>query len=73
MGNQEICNGNAYYNGYFFVKNWRGEPKVRECDKCECLEWFDVRKLPEKFLPTRKVAIENYLAGVAYGEFGWEG
>ena len=61
----------VYCNGYFFVKEFDGTPKVCECDKCDCLKWFDVKKLPKKLIPTRKQAIEGYLAGESYGEFGW--
>ena len=61
-----------YYNGYFFVKKFEGEPRVEEPKKCSCLTWFDIKELPERLIPSRRQAIEDYLNGITYTELGWQ-
>jgi ADP-ribose pyrophosphatase YjhB (NUDIX family) len=45
----------------FLCKEYRGEPKVTEPDKCQGWEWFDLTKIPDKTLIGHKSAIEIYL------------
>jgi len=60
-----------YYNSYFFVNKWAGEPKICECEKCSHLEWFNIDDLPKQLIPNRRCAIDCYLKKIAYNEFGW--
>lgn len=62
---------NPYYNGHFFVTRWDGEPYVCECDKCMCLEWFDLDEMPKEMFADRSTAIHNYKNKIAYSEKGW--
>ena len=69
----DAANGAFYFNGYFFVKKFSGEPQICEPAKCGELKWFDINSLPEEILPNRKQAIQDYIAKIAYREFGWGG
>ena len=64
--------GEIYYNGYFFAKTWKGEPRVCEKDLCTELQWFDIEELPENIIPNRLQAISDYKNGVTFTEFGWD-
>ena len=57
---------------FFEVKNWEGEIKNMEPDKCGGLEWFSLDSLPEKIVPYAKKAIECYLNGTTISYYGWE-
>lgn len=63
--------GIVYYNGFFAARRYEGTPEIREPEKCAGLRWFDVKALPESFLPDRKLALDCYFAGVPYTETGW--
>ncbi len=53
------------------AKNWSGEIKNTEPDKCDDLGWFEINKLPENTIPYVRFAIENIKNKVFYSEFGW--
>lgn len=40
-----------------------GTVKNMELEKCDRLEWFDLKKLPKRINQTTKESIKNYLAG----------
>lgn len=65
--------GDIYYNGYFKAAHWLGEPTIHEPEKIEALKWFPVTALPENLIDDRKEAIQNYIRGVSYSEYGWPG
>lgn len=45
----------------FIVGKVKGEPVIKEKDKCKEWRWFDLDELPENmFPPAKKVAEENY-------------
>lgn len=56
---------------FFTAKSWKGIPKIMEPNKCDDLKWFSLDNLPDNMVPYVKKAIENYLNGVIYSEFGW--
>jgi 8-oxo-dGTP pyrophosphatase MutT (NUDIX family) len=62
----------TYYNGYFACENFIGEPKICEQEKCSSLQWFDIDNLPSDLISDRKCAINAYLNGINYIEFGWK-
>ena len=64
--------GAIYYDVFFFVEKWKGEPRISEPDKIAELKWFDVDGLPENILQDRKKAIQNYRDGIHYSEYGWD-
>ena len=62
----------TYVDAYFVVECFIGEPRINEPEKIAKMAWYALDALPLALIPDRKVAIENYLAGVPYAELGWE-
>lgn len=60
-----------YYNGYFLVKDYQGDIEIKELESIYELEWFDINNLPDNIISDRKIAIQCYLAGSSYEEYGW--
>ena len=58
----------TYYDFYFTVRKWTGEPSVREPGKCSGMDWFPVGKLPRDMIPNRRRAFELARTGIAYSE-----
>lgn len=56
---------------FIAVHGWSGELANCEPDKCSELIWFPMTTLPPDTIPYVRKAIENYLMGVWYDEFGW--
>jgi 8-oxo-dGTP diphosphatase len=58
---------------YFFVTDtWTGEPRINEPHKCDELAWFPLKNLSDSVPEYVRVAINHWLNGVVYSEFGWE-
>lgn len=56
---------------YFFAaKEWVGEPRICEPDKCDDLRWFPADALPEKTIPYIRQVLQNIQAGLPYAEIG---
>ncbi len=53
---------------YYEVKNWSGDIKNNEIDKCDDISWFNIDSLPTNIVPVVKQTIENYKIGVHYSE-----
>lgn len=60
-----------YYNAYFQVKRFTGQPVINECHKTTELAYFDLDDLPQNLIPDRRFAIAQYLKGEHYAEYGW--
>lgn len=58
----------VYYDIYFLVTNYSGEPCIMEPEKCSDLEWFIMDNLPDDMIPCRKKAIEYYKDKIFYSE-----
>jgi len=58
-------------NFFFVAEKWKGEPRNMEPAKCDDLRWFDLDKLPENTIPYIKQAINCFLKGIFYSEYGW--
>lgn len=57
---------------YFFTaKNWEGEIRIMEPDKCDQLEWFDLDNLPHNMVPYVRQGIEYYNEGIPFTIYGW--
>jgi 8-oxo-dGTP diphosphatase len=58
----------------FFLQvcRWQGQPFNAEPHKCDELLWADIHALPDKTVPYIRRAIQNYLVGILFDEFGWE-
>jgi len=53
---------------YFEVKEWGGDIKNNEPDKCDDILWFNIDDLPKNIVPVVKQAIENYKKEQYYSE-----
>ena len=65
----ENADGRSYYDVYFFLPRYRGEPAIGEPEKCAELRWFPVDALPENMPPTRRDALLHALRGEPYSEY----
>lgn len=64
-------NGKVYYDGYFKVEKYNGEPKIMEPDKASDLKWWKLKELPEDMIKSRRADLERIFQGEFYGEYGW--
>ncbi len=64
--------GDERVDFFVHVHAWRGEPVNAEPDKCDDLRWADLETLPENTIPYVRQAIQNFLDGTPFEEFGWE-
>lgn len=46
------CDSTPYYNGFFTVRRYVGEPMICEPEKCADLRWFPADCLPQSLIPT---------------------
>lgn len=60
--------GGAYYDIYFQVLAFDGEPAICEPEKSSALAWFPVDGLPDGLIDCRRADIAAILAGEPYGE-----
>ena len=51
----KINDDDTYFNMYFKVNKFSGQPSICEPDKCSEQKWFDVDKLPEDMIKDRKI------------------
>jgi mutator protein MutT len=58
----------TYYDIYFVVGNYVGEPSITEPDKCSDLSWFDINKLPSDMIECRAAVVQYYKDKVYYSE-----
>ncbi len=58
----------TYYDLYFQIMAYEGEPGIREPDKCSELRWFSVEALPEDMIPARRVDMDLWRNGIFYSE-----
>lgn len=58
-----------YLYSFYAVKQWRGEPEIKEPAKCDDLSWFPLDALPENIAPVTRLVIEKYKSGDTYTEF----
>jgi len=65
------CGDHERIDLFFVAKKWNGEIKNLEPNKCDDLSWFPLKQLPENMSPYIRVAIDCYLKGEKYCEFGW--
>ncbi|KKR37044.1 MAG: hypothetical protein UW46_C0001G0002 [Candidatus Yanofskybacteria bacterium GW2011_GWF1_44_227] len=65
------CDDHERIGFYFTTQIWNGEIKNSEPNKCDDLSWFPTDRLPENTSPYIRVAIDCYIKGETYCEFGW--
>lgn len=58
----------------FFVaaRNWKGEIRNCEPQKCDDLSWFPLDNLPENTIPYVRQAVENFQRGNWFDSYGWQ-
>jgi 8-oxo-dGTP diphosphatase len=64
--------GQEWIGTFFITQKWAGTPQIKEPHKHGELRWVDINDLPKNVSPYVRQAIEQYLNGVSYSEFGWE-
>ncbi len=57
---------------FFIAEKWKGEPIIKEPNKCDDMSWFAMTNPPEEILAYVKDVIENYKDGIPFIESGWE-
>lgn len=58
-----------YFNCFFVAKEFDGEPRIRETEKCDEIRWCNINLLPENTITAEKRAIHNYLNGIVLDEY----
>ncbi|WP_338673872.1 NUDIX domain-containing protein [Streptomyces sp. SCSIO 30461] len=56
---------------FFRARTWRGEPTLREPDKCTQWRFWDPAALPDDLVPYTRLAIGKIQNGELYSETGW--
>jgi ADP-ribose pyrophosphatase YjhB (NUDIX family) len=55
---------------FFRVAKWDGEPRIMEPNKCDDMQWFDLKNMPENTSPQMLGKIIASEMG-SYSEHGW--
>lgn len=63
--------GQEYIDFFFVCRQWEGEVRIMEPDKCDEMSWHPIDDLPDNLLPYIKEALENYNKKVPFSEPGW--
>ncbi len=58
----------TYYDIYFEIRRWEGEPGIQEPDKCSEMAWFSTDALPGDMIPNRRRAFLLARTGARYSE-----
>lgn len=61
-----------YFDMFFEVTDWTGEPVIGEPEKSDELRWTALDQLPEKTVADMRQVLEAVAAGQEYGEAGWD-
>ncbi len=57
---------------FFDCRNWKGEIKNVEPEKCEALEFFPIAKLPASIVKFNAEALKAVHNDLCYSEWGWD-
>jgi 8-oxo-dGTP pyrophosphatase MutT (NUDIX family) len=57
-----------YFNIFFEIKKWEGEPVIAEPHKHDDLQWFDLNKLPTNLTPGTKFGLKAYISKQPFSE-----
>lgn len=63
--------GKEYFNIFFTVESWAGEPKIMETDKCDEFGWFKLDQLPQNLTPSARIGLKALVSKESYAEFGF--
>ncbi|MEJ2579475.1 MAG: NUDIX domain-containing protein, partial [Kineosporiaceae bacterium] len=64
--------GHERVDFFFTAQRWDGQPANREPHKCDDLAWHPTDDLPPNMVPYVRAAIEQFVQGRSYTEFGWD-
>ena len=53
---------------FFAANRWEGEPKNREPQKCDDLQWFSLANLPNNMVPYIRFVLEKISENAPYSE-----
>jgi mutator protein MutT len=56
---------------FFVADKWTGQPTIAEPDKCDDIQWFPIKNLPNNTIPYIKQAAEKIIKKTLYSEFGF--
>jgi len=59
----------TYYDIYFIVESFSGEPAIMEPEKCSELLWCDLESLPDDVIECRSQVLHEYKLGNYYSEW----
>lgn len=62
---------NNYFNFYLSCKDFKGDIKNNEPEKCEEIKWFDLNALPQEMIPNDRKAIFNFVHNVSFEEYNF--
>lgn len=65
--------GKEYFNIFFAVGDWVGEPRIMEPDKCDQIAWFDLDELPVNLTESARRGLDALRSAEQYSEFGFSG
>jgi ADP-ribose pyrophosphatase YjhB (NUDIX family) len=55
-----ICDsGRTYVDYYFEILKYNGNPEIKEPEKCDYVDWYDMEDIPENTLPHIKTALNH--------------
>lgn len=66
------CGDHERVDLFFTTKEWSGEIKNMEPNKCDRVEWFPLNQLPDNTIDYIVIAINSWQKQIPYSEFGWE-
>lgn len=69
MHRKEAAEADERIDLFFTATRWRGEPAVREPEKCSELRWVDRDALPSNMVPYVRAALGHVQAHQAFAEF----
>lgn len=63
-----------YINVFFSTQKYRGVPEIKEKEKCDDLNWFELDKLPDNTIDRIKNVLKNIKDGIIYddGNFSYQ-
>ncbi|WP_150273891.1 NUDIX domain-containing protein [Paenibacillus tepidiphilus] len=57
---------------FFTAKDWAGEPRNMEPEKCDDLRWFPLDRLPDNLILHDRLALDKHRQGEWFFSLGWE-
>lgn len=63
--------GKEYFNVFFEVREWQGEPTIMEPDKCDDLRWFPLDELPDNLTPGARTGLQAFMDKTVFLESGF--